>query len=160
MAFLTPPERRYYDRPTATRWTCDVNPESGNTEADGDPVVSADQTNPSARLAELEQRFSEVLLALRREPEPHPRDERQEQVDASSEDITPEVKTLWEDTVRRFTGSIDVRLDILEDELGGLQDELRRLQQVAQENSAGQVVAPGAMINLQNQKSIRAMLRS
>jgi len=96
-----------------------VNLESGNNEADSDPVVSADQTNPSTRLAELEQRVSEVLLALRRE--------------ASCGDIPPDVKTLWEDTVRRFTGSIDVRLDILEDELGGLQDELRGLQQLAHE---------------------------
>ncbi len=112
-----------------------MNPESGNTEAGGDHAVSADQTNPSARLAELEQRFSDVLLALRREPESRPPDERQGQVDASGEEITPEVKTVWEDTVRRFTGSIDVRLDILEDELGGLQDELRRLQQVAREKA-------------------------
>jgi septal ring-binding cell division protein DamX len=112
-----------------------VNPESGDTEADGDPVVSTDQTNPSARLAELEQRFSEVLLALRREPGPPTPEEHQGQVDACGEDITSEVRTVWEDTVRRFTGSIDVRLDILEDELGGLQDELRRLQQVAQEKA-------------------------
>ena len=70
-----------------------MNLESGNNEADSDPVVSADQTNPSARLAELEQRVSEVLLALRRE--------------ASGGDIPLDVKTLWEDTVRRFTGSID-----------------------------------------------------
>lgn len=72
----------------------------------------------------------------------------------------PEAEIPWENTVRRFTGSIDVRLDILEDELGGLQDELNRLQQVAGERIdaaqrrllrvylAGQVLLGGLIVGL------------
>jgi septal ring-binding cell division protein DamX len=48
---------------------------------------------------------------------------------------TPAGSEPGEDILRRFADGIHVRLDILEDALGGLQDEVARLQQVASDSA-------------------------
>jgi septal ring-binding cell division protein DamX len=54
---------------------------------------------------------------------------------ASETEAARDAKPPWDESMRRFVDSIDVRLDILEEELGGLQDELNRLQQAAREGA-------------------------
>jgi len=108
-----------------------------------DILAALGQAGPSggkdgdARLVAIDRGLSEVLAAQRAMADRLAAIERRNAEAASGAEIRPETKALWDDSVRRFTGSIDVRLDILEDELGSLQDELGRLSQVARESADG-----------------------
>jgi hypothetical protein len=87
-----------------------------------------------ARIAVLDQRLREPFAALQRESDGGP------PVDTGGWEAprhvsSAEVVTVWEATVRRLTDSLDVRLDLLQDELDGLADELRSLQKAKGESA-------------------------
>jgi septal ring-binding cell division protein DamX len=108
-----------------------VTSEPDDIGANNERETSADLEGLSFRLTELDRHLRDALAGLREQSD---RLESMEQRSSPSEAQTepaPERSQIWTDTVRRFTGSIDVRLDILEDELGGMQEELNRLRQEA-----------------------------
>jgi septal ring-binding cell division protein DamX len=59
--------------------------------------------------------------------------ERRRGGEVSGTEATPEAERPTDDSMRRFTDSVDVRLDILEEELGGLHDEVNRLEQAVRD---------------------------
>lgn len=107
--------------------------ETDSSDAARDQGQSSDQEGLSSLSAEIDQRFRETREALREQAERLQFVEQRIPGETAETAVAPDTRTIWEDTVRRFTGSIDIRLDILEDQLGGLEDELSRLQQTARE---------------------------
>jgi septal ring-binding cell division protein DamX len=101
----------------------------------GNTMVSDYQATLLARLAELDQHLRELLIALQGESDPGAPIDSLRVGEAPNRACSTEIVTVWEATVRRFTDSLDVRLDVLQDELDGLTDELRSLQQAMRESA-------------------------
>jgi len=107
--------------------------EANNVDPPDTRAVLSHHENFSSLLKELGQHLGEALAALDIQSARLTSIERRLWSDEPSTKSDPQTEELWEGTVKRFTDSIDVRLDILEDELGALQEELQRLEKATRD---------------------------
>lgn len=108
--------------------------EPGTIEVGGNPEARPEHGDLSPRLTDIDRVLAEALAVLQVQSGRLASMEQLLSGEAPGDARAPKTETGLEGTVRRLTGSIDVRLDILEEELGGLQDELSQLQEVARES--------------------------
>jgi hypothetical protein len=102
-----------------------------------DPEAQPDE-NPTSRPPPHQDRVSdlqveETLETLRELSSSLASLERRFAARLAQRESASEITNPWDAAVRRFTGSIDLRLDIVENELGEVQEELAQFQEVARE---------------------------